>query len=64
MTIHLFISEALVSASLYIKVKQGGGPEHQRISIDELLNQVSFLSQVSKSKKNYPYAERLSITNN
>jgi glycerol-3-phosphate O-acyltransferase len=26
MTIHLFISEALVSASMYIRVKRGGGP--------------------------------------
>lgn len=46
MTIHLFISEALVSAGMYTRVKQGGGPDNQRISYDELLNQVSFLSQV------------------
>ena len=49
MTIHLFISEALVSAAMYIKVKQGGGPENQRISFDALYDQVSFLSQVSTS---------------
>lgn len=47
MTIHLFISEALVSASMYTRVKQGGGPDNQRISYDALYEQVSFLSQVS-----------------
>lgn len=46
MTIHLFITEALVSAALYTRVKQGGGPSNQRISYDALLSQVSFLSQV------------------
>lgn len=47
MIIHLFISEALVSAAMYTRVKQGGGPDNQRITYDALLNQVSFLSQVS-----------------
>lgn len=47
MTIHLFISEALVSAAMYTRVKQGGGPDNQRITYEALLNQVSFLSQVS-----------------
>ena len=46
MIIHLFISEALVSAAMYTKVKLGGGPENQRISYDELLEQVLFLSRV------------------
>lgn len=46
MTIHLFITEALVSTAMYTKVKRGGGPSHQRISYTDLLNQVSFLSQV------------------
>lgn len=46
MTIHLFISQSLVSASLYVRVKQGGGPEHQRMSFTELKEQVFFLSQV------------------
>jgi glycerol-3-phosphate O-acyltransferase len=49
MTIHLFISEALVSASMYTKVKKGGGPDIQRISYDDLLNQTLFLSQVRPS---------------
>lgn len=47
MTIHLFITEALVSAAMYIRIKQGGGPANQRISYEDLLGQVSFLSQVS-----------------
>lgn len=46
MTIHLFVSEALVSAAMYIRVKRGGGPDTQRISYDELYDQVLFLSQV------------------
>ena len=50
MTIHLFITEALVSAGMYTKVKQGGGPDNQRISYDHLLDQASFLSQVRVQK--------------
>lgn len=46
MTIHLFITEALVSSAMYTRVKQGGGPSNQRISFPDLLSQVSFLSQV------------------
>jgi glycerol-3-phosphate O-acyltransferase len=46
MTIHLFITEALVSAAMYTRVKQGGGPSHQRISFGDLLQHVTFLSQV------------------
>ena len=47
MTIHLFISETLVSAGMYTRVKLGGGPETQRISFEALHDQVYFLSQVS-----------------
>ena len=47
MTIHLFVSEALLCAGMYTKVKQGGGPANQKISYEELYNQVLFLSQVS-----------------
>lgn len=49
MTIHLFVSEAIVSAAMYTRVKQGGGPDNQRISYSELFEQVSFLSQVNNS---------------
>jgi len=56
MTIHLFISEALVSAAMYTRVKQGGGPENQRISFEALYDQVSFLSQVFRGEFIYPTA--------
>lgn len=46
MAIHLFITEALVSAAMYTKTKQGGGPSNQRIAYVALRNQVVFLSQV------------------
>ena len=46
MIIHLFISEALVSAAMYTRVKLGGGPDIQRISFEALYDQVYFLSQV------------------
>jgi glycerol-3-phosphate O-acyltransferase len=54
MTIHLFIAEALVSASMYIRVKQGGGPDVQRISYEELRTQVLFLSQLFRGEFIYP----------
>ncbi|KAI9703903.1 MAG: hypothetical protein M1836_007677 [Candelina mexicana] len=46
MTIHLFISEALLSASMY----KGGGPDHQRIQYEALLDQVSFLSSLFRDE--------------
>ena len=54
MTIHLFISEALVAASLYTKVKQGGGPANQEIPYDDLLNQVLFLSSLFRGEFIFP----------
>ena len=54
MTIHLFISEALVSGAMYLKVKQGGGPDNQKISYDELRTQVLFLSQLFRGEFIYP----------
>ena len=56
MTIHLFISEALVSASMYTRVKQGGGPDNQRISFQALYDQVAFLSQLFRGEFIYPTA--------
>ena len=56
MTIHLFISEALVSAAMYTRVKQGGGPDNQRISFSALYSQVSFLSQLFRGEFIYPTA--------
>ncbi|OJJ98694.1 hypothetical protein ASPACDRAFT_121257 [Aspergillus aculeatus ATCC 16872] len=54
MTIHLFITEALVSAAMYTRIKQGGGPSYQRISFPELMNQVSFLSQLFRGEFIFP----------
>ncbi|KAI8631915.1 acyltransferase-domain-containing protein [Xylariaceae sp. FL1651] len=54
MTIHLFISEALVSASMYTRVKQGGGPAHQEISYTALRDQVLFLSSLFRGEFIFP----------
>jgi glycerol-3-phosphate O-acyltransferase len=68
MTIHLFIPEALVSAAMYTRVKQGGGPVHQRITYDALFDQVSFLSQVRerllKMKPNHLLTDHSSFVGN
>jgi glycerol-3-phosphate O-acyltransferase len=50
MTIHLFISEALVSAAMYTKVKVGGRPSMQDISYQELSDQVLFLSSLFRGE--------------
>lgn len=50
MTIHLFISEALVSAAMYTRVKLGGGPSFQDISFDDLKDQVLFLSTLFRGE--------------
>ncbi|KAI1740201.1 acyltransferase-domain-containing protein [Xylaria scruposa] len=54
MTIHLFISEALVSVSMYTRVKQGGGPAHQEISYEALREQVLFLSSLFRGEFIFP----------
>ncbi len=50
MTIHLFISEALVSAAMYTRVKQGGGPAIQDISFEDLRSHVLFLSTLFRGE--------------
>lgn len=50
MTIHLFISEALVSTAMYTRVKKGGGPAIQDISFRELRDQVLFLSSLFRGE--------------
>lgn len=54
MTIHLFISEAIVSAAMYMKVKQGGGPTMQDISFKELQDQIQFLSSLFRGEFIFP----------
>ncbi|KAG2164577.1 hypothetical protein VTO58DRAFT_103100 [Aureobasidium pullulans] len=65
MTIHLFVSEALVSAALYTKVKLGGGPEYQSISYNDMYDYVYFLSQLFRGEFIFPttpLAENLTNT--
>ena len=50
MTIHLFISEALVAAALYTRVKRGGGPSIQDIPFADLHAQVLFLSSLFRGE--------------
>jgi glycerol-3-phosphate O-acyltransferase len=50
MTIHLFISEALVAAALYTRVKQGGGPSIQDMPYQDLYDQVFFLSSLFRGE--------------
>ncbi|KAK0641490.1 acyltransferase-domain-containing protein [Cercophora newfieldiana] len=50
MTIHLFISEAMVAAALYTRVKRGGGPSIQDIPYKDLHEQVLFLSSLFRGE--------------
>ncbi len=54
MTIHLFISEALVSAAMYTRIKQGGGPSQQDIAYSDLRGQVLFLSSLFRGEFIFP----------
>jgi hypothetical protein len=54
MTIHLFILEALLSAGLYLKVKQGGSNEDQKMAFTALREQVFFLSQLFRGEFIFP----------
>ncbi len=54
MTIHLFISEALVSAAMYTRVKLGGGPAIQDIPFEDLRSQVLFLSTLFRGEFIFP----------
>ena len=59
MTIHLFISEALLAASLYTRVKQGGGFASQSISEPDLIENVTFLSQLFRGEFIFPAGQGL-----
>lgn len=50
MTIHLFVSQALVCAALYLKVKLGGSKDTQRTSYASLREYVLFLSQLFRAE--------------
>lgn len=64
MTIHLFISQALVCCALYTKVKKG---ETEKISYRDLHDYVFFLSQLFRAEFIFPttpFAENLRVTLN
>ncbi|KAK5165151.1 uncharacterized protein LTR77_009249 [Saxophila tyrrhenica] len=48
--IHLFVSESLICAALYTRVKTGGEANDQRLSYTELSYYVSFLSQLFRAE--------------
>ncbi|KAI9665512.1 MAG: hypothetical protein M1831_001654 [Alyxoria varia] len=56
MLIHLFVNQALVSASMYTQIKAGGAVESQAITYGALLSQVSFLSQLFRGEFIFPTA--------
>ncbi|KAK4943643.1 hypothetical protein LTR10_016740 [Elasticomyces elasticus] len=59
MTIHLFISESLIAAALYTKVKHGGGSANQRMKETELIEKVTFLSQLFRGEFIFPAGQGL-----
>lgn len=59
MTIHLFISEALIAAALYTRVKQGGGSASERMAESELIEKVTFLSQLFRGEFIFPAGQGL-----
>lgn len=59
MTIHIFISESLIAAALYAKVKQGGGSANQRMPEQELIGRVTFLSQLFRGEFIFPAGQGL-----
>ena len=59
MTIHLFISEALIAAGLYSKVKLGGGSANERMTEAELIDKVTFLSQLFRGEFIFPAGQGL-----
>ncbi|KAI5299406.1 hypothetical protein KEM55_002196 [Ascosphaera atra] len=54
MTIHLFITEALVSAALYSSVKVGGAPRDQKMRYEDLKWQVDFMSRIFRGEFIFP----------
>ncbi|CAG8544898.1 12251_t:CDS:10 [Ambispora gerdemannii] len=45
---HLFVSEAILSAAMYTKIKQGGAKSTQRLTFNVVLEEVTFLSKLLK----------------
>lgn len=47
---HVFVSEALLSVSLYIAIKQGGGSSEQRLDRSVLLRECGFISLLLRNE--------------
>jgi hypothetical protein len=54
MVIHLFVSETIVAAAMYTRIKQGGRVSNQRCPYPALFAQVSFLSQLFRGEFVFP----------
>ncbi|KAL9089849.1 MAG: hypothetical protein Q9159_002319 [Coniocarpon cinnabarinum] len=54
MTIHLFINEALVSAAMYTAIKAGSNTDTGATTYEDLITQVSFLSQLFRGEFIFP----------
>jgi len=54
MVIHLFVSETIVAAAMYTRIKQGGGISNQRVPYKDLFTQVSFLSRLFRGEFVFP----------
>ena len=54
MTIHLFVSQAMICAALYTKVSLSGDSDSQRISYRDLSDYVFFLSQLFRAEFIFP----------
>lgn len=48
--IHLFVHEAIVAVTMYTRIKMGGAKSTQKISMMELLNEVTFVSRLLKTE--------------
>jgi len=59
MTIHLFISESLIAITLYSRVKQGGGSAAEKMPETELVDKVTFLSQLFRGEFIFPAGQGL-----
>lgn len=47
---HLFVSEALLAAALYTRVKAGGTAPSQRMERSQVISELSFLSRLLQNE--------------
>lgn len=48
--IHLFVHEAIVAVTMYTRIKMGGAKSTQKIGMEELLSEITFLSRLLKTE--------------